>query len=76
MTDEKVTQFQTAIQQDPSLKEQLTAAAGDLEACSTIAKAHGYDLTPEELQASLRQESHEELAQVVNPGVEPRQQLT
>jgi predicted ribosomally synthesized peptide with nif11-like leader len=76
MTDDKITQFQTAIQQDPSLKEQLTAAAGDVEACSKIAKEHGYDLTAEELQKALTQESNEDLAQAVNPGVAPRQQLT
>ena len=49
MTD-KVTEFQTAIQQDASLKEQLTAVAGDLEAGSKIAKEHGYDLSADELQ--------------------------
>jgi predicted ribosomally synthesized peptide with nif11-like leader len=76
MTDDKITQFQTAIQQDPSLKDQLTAAAGDIEACSQIAKEHGYDLTPAELQKALTQESNEDLAQAVNPGVAPRQQLT
>jgi predicted ribosomally synthesized peptide with nif11-like leader len=76
MTDDKITQFQTAIQQDPSLKEQLTAAAGDVEACSKIATEHGYDLKPEELQTALTQSSHEDLAQAVNPGVAPRQQLT
>jgi predicted ribosomally synthesized peptide with nif11-like leader len=76
MTDDKITQFQTAIQQDPSLKEQLAAAAGDVEACSQIAKEHGYDLTAEELQKALTQESNEDLAQAVNPGVAPRQQLT
>jgi predicted ribosomally synthesized peptide with nif11-like leader len=76
MTDDKVTQFQTAIQQDASLKEQLTAAAGDMETCSKIAKEHGYDLTPDELQLALTQESNEDLAEAVNPGVAPRQQLT
>ncbi|WP_310486354.1 Nif11-like leader peptide family natural product precursor [Chamaesiphon sp. VAR_69_metabat_338] len=76
MTEEKVTRFQTAIQQDSSLKEQLAAAAGDIEVCSKIAKEHGYDLNPEELQAALTQESNEDLAQAVNPGVSPRQQLT
>ncbi len=76
MTAEKVTQFQTAIHQDANLKAQLTAAAGDVEACSKIAKEHGYDLTADELQQSLTQESNEELAQAVNPGVAPRQQLT
>ena len=76
MTDDKATQFQNAIKQDPSLKEKLTAVAGDVDACSKIAKEHGYDLTPAELQAALSQESNEELAQIVNPGVEPRQQLT
>jgi predicted ribosomally synthesized peptide with nif11-like leader len=76
MTEDKVAQFQTAIQQDSSLKAQLTDAAGDIEACSKIAKAHGYELTPEELQTALTQESNEDLAQAVNPGVAPRQQLT
>jgi predicted ribosomally synthesized peptide with nif11-like leader len=76
MIDTKVAQFQTAIQQDSSLKEQLTAAAGNIEACSNIAKEHGYDLTPEELQQALTQASNEDLAQAVNPGVAPRQQLT
>ncbi|WP_373547569.1 Nif11-like leader peptide family natural product precursor [Chamaesiphon sp.] len=76
MTNEKATQFQNAIKQDPSLKAKLTAVKGDVEACSKIAKEHGYDLTPTELQAALSQESNEELAQIVNPGVEPRQQLT
>jgi predicted ribosomally synthesized peptide with nif11-like leader len=76
MTKDKVAQFQTAIQQDPSLQAQLTAAAGDIDACSKIAKEHGYKLTPEELQKALTQESNEDLAQAVNPGVAPRQQLT
>jgi predicted ribosomally synthesized peptide with nif11-like leader len=75
MTD-KVTEFQTAIQQDSSLKEQLTAVAGDLEAGSKIAKEHGYDLSADELQRAMTQESNEDLAQAVNPGVAPRQQLT
>jgi predicted ribosomally synthesized peptide with nif11-like leader len=76
MTQDKVAQFQTVIQQDPSLKAQLTAAAGDMEAASKIAKERGYDLNPEELQQALTQESNEDLAQAVNPGVAPRQQLT
>jgi predicted ribosomally synthesized peptide with nif11-like leader len=76
MTNAQVSQFQTAIQQDESLKAQLTAAAGDVEACSKIAKEHGYDLTADELQRALTQESNEDLAQAVNPGVAPRQQLT
>jgi predicted ribosomally synthesized peptide with nif11-like leader len=75
MTD-KVTEFQAAIQQDASLKEQLTAVAGDLEAGSKIAKERGYDLSADELQRAMTQESNEDLAQAVNPGVAPRQQLT
>jgi predicted ribosomally synthesized peptide with nif11-like leader len=75
MTD-KVTEFQAAIQQDSSLKEQITAAAGDLEASSKIAKEHGYDLSADEIGRAMTQESNEDLAQAVNPGVAPRQQLT
>lgn len=76
MANDTVTQFQTAIQQDSSLKEQLTAAASDFEAASKIAKEHGYELSADEIRKALTQESNEELAQAVNPGVEPRQQLT
>ena len=76
MANDTVAQFQTAIQQDSSLKEQLNAAATDFEAASKIAKEHGYDLSADEICKALTQESNEDLAQAVNPGVEPRQQLS
>ncbi len=76
MANDTVAQFQTAIQQDSSLKEQLNAAAADFEAASKIAKEHGYDLSADEIRKALTQESNEDLAQAVNPGVELRQQLT
>jgi predicted ribosomally synthesized peptide with nif11-like leader len=74
MTKTKVTEFIQAVEQDSSLKAELIAAV-DVESYYQIAKNHGYNFTSEELQAELSEQSQENLAGMVNPGMAPRKHL-
>jgi predicted ribosomally synthesized peptide with nif11-like leader len=75
MTQTTVAKFIQAVNQDPTLVAELKAAV-DNESYYQIAKAHGYQFTPEELQDELSQKSLEELAMTINPGLAPRQHLS
>jgi predicted ribosomally synthesized peptide with nif11-like leader len=74
MNQTTVTEFIQAVEQNPSLKAELTAAV-DVESYYQIAKNHGYDFTAEELKAELSEESREDLAGMINPGMAPRKHL-
>jgi predicted ribosomally synthesized peptide with nif11-like leader len=74
MSQATVSQFVTAVKEDPSLIAELNAAI-DVESYYKIAQDHGYFFTSEELQAELSQESQEELAGMINPGTAPRKHL-
>jgi predicted ribosomally synthesized peptide with nif11-like leader len=69
-----VAEFIQAVKQDPTLIAELKAAV-DIESYHQIAKAHGYDFTPEEFHSELSQRSLEELAMTINPGLAPRKHL-
>jgi predicted ribosomally synthesized peptide with nif11-like leader len=74
MSQATVNQFVTAVKEDPSLMAELNAAV-DVDSYYRIAQDHGYFFTSEELQAELSQESQEELAEMINPGMAPRKHL-
>jgi predicted ribosomally synthesized peptide with nif11-like leader len=74
MAQSTVAQFIEAVKADPSLMAEIKAAA-DIELYPQIAKAHGYDFTDEELNSELSEQSLEELAMTINPGVAPRTHL-
>jgi predicted ribosomally synthesized peptide with nif11-like leader len=74
MAQSTVANFIEAVNADPSLIAELKAAV-DIESYHKIAKAHGYDFTPEELESELSQQSLEELAMTINPGMAPRKHL-
>jgi predicted ribosomally synthesized peptide with nif11-like leader len=74
MSQATVNEFVTAIKEDPNLMAELNGAV-DVESYYKIAQAHGYFFTSEELKAELSQESQEELAGMINPGMAPRKHL-
>jgi predicted ribosomally synthesized peptide with nif11-like leader len=74
MSQATVNQFVTAVKKDPSLMAELNAAV-DVESYYKIAQDHGYFFTSEELNAELDQDSQEELAGMINPGMSPRKHL-
>lgn len=74
MSQATVNQFVTAVKEDPSLMAELNAAV-DVESYYKIAQNHGYFFTSEELSAELDQDSQEELAGMINPGMAPRKHL-
>ncbi len=74
MSQATVNEFVTAIKEDPNLMAELNAAV-DVESYYKIAQDHGYFFTSEELKAELSQESQEELAGMINPGMAPRTHL-
>jgi predicted ribosomally synthesized peptide with nif11-like leader len=74
MSQATVNQFVTAVKEDPSLMAELNAAV-DVDSYYKIAQDYGYFFTSEELQAELSQESQEELAGMINPGMAPRKHL-
>jgi predicted ribosomally synthesized peptide with nif11-like leader len=61
MAQATVANFIQAVKQDPTLIAELKIAV-DIESYHQIAKAHGYDFTPEEFHSELSQQSLEELA--------------
>jgi predicted ribosomally synthesized peptide with nif11-like leader len=74
MSQATVNQFVTAVKEDPNLMAELNAAV-DVESYYKIAQDHGYFFTSEELNAELGQDSQEELAGMINPGMAPRKHL-
>jgi predicted ribosomally synthesized peptide with nif11-like leader len=74
MTQTTVDKFVQAVNEDLNLIEELKAAV-DIEAYYTIAAEHGYHFTAEELHSELSQQSLEELAMKINPGLAPRTHL-
>jgi predicted ribosomally synthesized peptide with nif11-like leader len=74
MAQTTVANFIQAVKQDPSLVAELKAAV-NIESYYKIAKAHGYDFTPEEIRSELSQRALEELAMTINPGMTPRKHL-
>ena len=74
MAQSTVANFIEAVKADPSLIAEFKAAV-DIESYHKIAKAHGYDFTPEELNSELSEQSLEELAMTINPGMAPRKHL-
>ena len=75
MAQTTVDKFVQAVKEDLSLIAKLKAAV-DIESYYQIAKEHGYHFTPEELHSELSEQSLEELAMTVNPGLSPRKHLT
>jgi predicted ribosomally synthesized peptide with nif11-like leader len=75
MAQTTVDKFVQAVKEDRSLITELKAAV-DIESYYQIAKEHGYHFTPEELHSELREQSLEELAMTINPGLSPRKHLT
>jgi predicted ribosomally synthesized peptide with nif11-like leader len=71
MIQTTVDKFVQAVNEDPNLIAELKAAV-DIESYYKIAAAHGYHFTAEELHSELCQQSIEELAMKINPGVTPR----
>jgi predicted ribosomally synthesized peptide with nif11-like leader len=71
MTQTTVAKFIQAVNQDPKLLAELKASV-DIESYYQIAEEHGYQFTPEELHLELNQQSLEELAMTINPGLKPR----
>jgi predicted ribosomally synthesized peptide with nif11-like leader len=74
MAQTTVDKFVQAVKEDLSMIAKLKAAV-DIESYYQIAKEHGYHFTPEELHSELSQQSLEELAMKINPGMAPRKHL-
>jgi predicted ribosomally synthesized peptide with nif11-like leader len=75
MTQTTVDKFVQAVKEEPSLTAKLKAAV-DIESYYQIAKEYGYDFTSEELHSELSEQSLQELAMMINPGMTPRKHLT
>jgi predicted ribosomally synthesized peptide with nif11-like leader len=74
MTKTTVDKFVQAVNEDLNLIAELKAAV-DIESYYKIAAEHGYHFTAEELHSELSQQSLEELAMKIDPGMAPRQHL-
>lgn len=74
MSQASVTEFLAAAKKDQELKQKLKAAM-DKHGCVKIAQDSGYNFTADELQTELNSMSEEEVAEIVNPGVGPRQHI-
>ncbi|MBP5975376.1 Nif11-like leader peptide family natural product precursor [Brasilonema sp. CT11] len=70
----QVTDFLAAAKKDEALRKQLKAAM-DNHGFVKIAQDKGYNFTAEELQTELNSMSEEEVAEIVNPGIAPREHL-
>jgi predicted ribosomally synthesized peptide with nif11-like leader len=75
MAQTTVDKFVQAVNEDLNLIAELKAAV-DIDSYYQIAKEHGYHFTPEELHSELSEQSLEELAMTINPGMAPRKHLT
>jgi predicted ribosomally synthesized peptide with nif11-like leader len=74
MSQAGVTEFLADAKKDQELKQKLKAAS-DTHDWVQIAQDSGYNFTAEELQTQLNSLPEEEVAQIVNPGVAPRQHI-
>lgn len=74
MTQESVTKFLADAKQDEALRKRLKMAESS-QSCIDLAEQSGYVFTAEELQAQLSQMSEEEVAEILNPGIAPRQHI-
>jgi predicted ribosomally synthesized peptide with nif11-like leader len=74
MAQTTVDKFVQAVNEDLNLVAELKAAV-DIESYYKIAAAYGYHFTAEELHSELCQQSIEELAMKINPGLAPREHL-
>jgi len=71
MTQTTVDKFVQAVNEDSSLIAKLKTAL-DIDSFYKIAKEYGCDFTAEELHSELSEQSLEELAMTINPGIKPR----
>lgn len=71
MTQTTVCKFVQAVNENLNLIAELKAAV-DIDSYYKIAAAYGYHFTAEELHSELSQQSIEELAMKINPGIAPR----
>ena len=74
MTQKSVAEFLAAAKQDEGLRKRLKVAKSS-QSCVDLAEQTGYFFTAEELQAALNQMSEEEVAEIFNPGIAPRQHI-
>jgi predicted ribosomally synthesized peptide with nif11-like leader len=74
MPQTTVDKFVQAVNEDLNLIAELKAAV-DIESYYKIAAEHGYHFTAEELHSELSQQSLEELAMKINPGMAPREHI-
>ena len=74
MTQTSVKEFLAAAKQDEGLRNRLKVAASH-QSCIDLAEQSGYYFTTEELQAVLSGMSNEDLAEIMNPGIAPRQHI-
>ena len=74
MTQASVTEFLAAIKQDEVLRKRLKTAQSE-QTCIDLAEQTGFFFTAEELQTVLGKMSDEEVAEIFNPGIAPRQHI-
>ena len=74
MSQTSATEFLASAKQNTDLREKLKAAL-DLNRCIEIATGAGFNFTLLELQTELGQLSNEAVAELINPGVYPRQHI-
>ena len=74
MSQTSATEFLASAKQDTNLREKLRVAL-DLNRCIETANSAGVNFTPLELLTELGQLSNEAVAEIINPGVYPRQHL-
>jgi predicted ribosomally synthesized peptide with nif11-like leader len=74
MSQANVSEFLRQAKQNVGLQERLKAAMS-FDRCVEIANQEGFEFTSAELQTELDQLSAEEVAEIINPGVYPRQHL-
>ncbi len=74
MAQTTVSKFVQAVNENLNLIAELKAAV-DIDSYYKIAAAYGYHFTAEELHSELSQQSIEELAMKINPGIAPREHI-
>ena len=74
MTQASVTEFLAAVEQDEVLRKRLKTAQSE-QTCIDLAEQSGFFFTAEELQTVLGKMSDEEVAEIFNPGIAPRQHI-
>ena len=74
MSQTSATEFLASAKQNSNLREKLKAALA-LNRCIEIANNAGFNFTLLELQTELGQLSSEAVAELINPGVYPRQHI-